>query len=532
MESWARRLRRRISRNELSLKLLRLKSEEGNATEPGLLIIQIDALSRRQLERAMAHQRMPFLRTLMRRDNYGLFTHYSGQPSSTPVVQGELFYGVKSAVPAFSFYDRKRREVVRMYVPQAGERVEEGLKKQGEPLLKGGSAYSNVYQGGAAESHFCVPDLGWGAAKKPPSKLRFLAILALNASGFLRVLGLIVVEFFLAWVDFFRGIRRGESFWQELKFVPTRVGVSIMLREFIVAGASVDLARGLPVVHLNFLGYDEQAHRRGPTSAFAHWTLLGIDGAIRRLYSAAARSHTRDYSVWIYSDHGQEESVGFEQEVGATLREVMDEVFLGRETFSWQRQAEVQRFNAEQNHWAGLRKRKISKIVEPDFPKVSQEDRIVITAMGPVGHVYDLDDDGWDKRLRAEEMVKRGIPLVLYKNAGGEVEAVNAEGHFVLPRDAKALFEQSHPAWEDVGTDLARVANHPQAGDFVISGWRRARRMVSFADENGSHGGPGREELSGFLLLPPGTAIESSSRIDYYGPPDLRRAAFHYLIRT
>src|SRR5699024_9062832 len=82
IESWMRRMRRRISRSELSLKLLRISAETESATEPGLLMIQIDGLSRRQLERAMAHRKMPFLRTLMRRDGYGLETHYSGLPSS------------------------------------------------------------------------------------------------------------------------------------------------------------------------------------------------------------------------------------------------------------------------------------------------------------------------------------------------------------------------------------------------------------------------------------------------------------------
>lgn len=532
IESWIRRIRRRISRSELSLKLLRLSAEEGTATDPGLLMIQIDGLARKQLERAMAHQKMPFLRTLMKRENYSLHTHYSGLPSSTPAVQGELFYGEKTAVPAFSYYDRERHEVVRMFVPEAANRVEEELRKRGEPLLKGGSSYSNVYRAGAAESHFCIPDFGWGPAKKPPSRWRFLAVMAMNAFGFVRMVGLLLVEFFLAWIDFFRGIAEGESLWKELKFIPARVGVSILLREFIVAGASIDLARGLPIVHVNFLGYDEQAHRRGPTSAFAHWTLLGIDGAIRRLYSAAARSHTRDYAVWIYSDHGQEETIGFEREVGRPLREVMEEVFGEPEAWVWSRQAEEKGLQEERAHWAGLRggARK-SPGGEEKLPKVPPHERIVITSMGPVGHIYNLGPDPvHDHRKRAEEMVKRGIPLVLFRNAKGEAEAVNAEGHFVLPRDAAALFGPKHPVVDDVGEDLAAIVHHRRAGDFVICGWRHARRMISFPEENGAHAGPGRDEVTGFLLLPPGTPIQSD-RPGRYRPSDLRQAVLHHLKR-
>src|SRR5690625_5018456 len=191
-----------------------------------------------------------------------------------------------------------------------------------------------------------------------------------------------------------------------------------MWREFIVAGASMDLARGLPVVHLNFLGYDEQAHRRGPGSAFAHWTLLGIDGAIRRLFSAAARSERRDYAVWIYSDHGQEETVEFERESGLRLEEVMEEVFEESETWIWSQKAGERRLHEEQAHWAGLRQRNRDRFEERVKPA---GERFVITAMGPVGHVYDLGNGGGDRQFLAREMVGRRIPLVLFKNEKGEV---------------------------------------------------------------------------------------------------------------
>lgn len=522
-------MRRRISRSELSLKLLKLQPHKDTGAEPGLLLIQVDGLSRRQMERAMVKGRLPFLHRLMKREKYGLHTHYSGLPSSTPGVQGELYYGVKAAVPAFSYYDRERREVVRMFIQQAGIRVEEELRAQGEPLLAGGSSYSNIYTGGAAESHFCCPDLGWGRSKAAPSRWRAIIVLALNAFSFFRMLGLLVVEFFLAVVDFFRGVAQGQSLIKELKFVPTRVGIAIMLREWIVAGASIDLARGLPIVHVNFLGYDEQAHRRGPSSAFAHWTLLGIDGAIRRLYSAALRSHTRDYAVWVFSDHGQEETIGFERETGRSLQKVMEEVFEQPEPRVWSRQAEERGIQEERAHWAGFQKLPRRRITETTLPSVPPEERIIITSMGPVGHVYDLAETSVAERGRlAEAMVARGVPLVLFQNAEGVVEAISADGHFQLPRDGEAMFGRDHPVLEEVIRDLVRIVHHPQAGEFVISGWRRSRRMLSFPDENGAHAGPGRDEVTGFLLLPPGTPIKSDNP-HWFRPVNLRQAVLHHL---
>jgi hypothetical protein len=56
----------------------------------------------------------------------------------------------------------------------------------------------------------------------------------------------------------------------------------------------MDIQRGLPIVHINFLGYDEQSHRRGPDSKFAHWTLKGIDNAVKRLWHEATPMRTDD----------------------------------------------------------------------------------------------------------------------------------------------------------------------------------------------------------------------------------------------
>ena len=91
----------------------------------------------------------------------------------------------------------------------------------------------------------------------------------------------------------------------------------------------IDVARGLPVIHLNFLGYDEQAHRRGPSSLFAHWTLKGIDDAIARIWRAAQRSAHRHYDVWVYSDHGQEEVKPYHVLYDRSIEDAVSGVFAG-----------------------------------------------------------------------------------------------------------------------------------------------------------------------------------------------------------
>jgi hypothetical protein len=150
IELFFRTLRRWLSRSEWAVRLLRLPVSRGTATAPGLVLIQIDGLSYRQLENAFRGGRMPFLARLHGKEGHRLHRLYSGMPSSTPAVQGELFYGIKGVVPAFSFQDRQTGEIRRMFDPDSAAMVERALLEQGDPLLKGGSSYSNIFTGGAA----------------------------------------------------------------------------------------------------------------------------------------------------------------------------------------------------------------------------------------------------------------------------------------------------------------------------------------------------------------------------------------------
>jgi len=59
MEHFFRTLRRRLSRSEWVISLLGLPVSEGTGDEPGLILIQIDGFSRRQLERAIEHSLLP-----------------------------------------------------------------------------------------------------------------------------------------------------------------------------------------------------------------------------------------------------------------------------------------------------------------------------------------------------------------------------------------------------------------------------------------------------------------------------------------
>jgi len=148
LERRIRLLRQKLSRTEWIVRLIGLERElpaDSTANSrrlgytPGLVLLQIDGLSNAELQRALDSNRMPFLARLLRDEHYGRLPMYSGLPSSTPAVQGELFYGIKGVVPAFGFYNRKLNQIDRMWYPETAQRVQSDLEKQGDGLLSKGS---------------------------------------------------------------------------------------------------------------------------------------------------------------------------------------------------------------------------------------------------------------------------------------------------------------------------------------------------------------------------------------------------------
>lgn len=481
LERWLHRGRRRLSRSEALIGLLRLSTSREAPTARGLVLVQIDGLGETQMRRALENGRLPFLRHLLDRERYRLRTLYSGLPSSTPAVQGELFYGVRTAVPAFGFIEPSTGRPTRMSNPATARRVEDRLEREGRaPLLAGGSAYGDIFTGGAAEVHFCASAMGWGPVLSRLHPLKSGLIALAHLPGLLRAAGLMAVEAALALSDAVRGSARGYGLAAEMRFVPLRVGVSVLLRELAVAGASLDVARGLPVVHLNLLGYDEHAHRRGPSSAFAHWTLRGIDNAIARLWDEVRMTHRRDYEVWIYADHGQAEATPFDLH-GALV------------------------------------------------PAVGPCEMAVLGRLGAVR----LHDRQADRMKAAEAAVAAGVPLALVRDPHGTVQAVTADGRHPLPQDAGAVLGRDHPFLHQAALDLEALGRHPSAGDLMVVGWRHGGPSLSFAAERGAHGGPAPEEVAAFALLPPGAPVPEgdgdTTTTTALRPEDLRRAAWTWL---
>jgi len=529
IESRLRNLLRLVSRNTWAYRLLGLQQASADEDDCGIIMIQIDGLSNRQLRTAIDNNRMPFLKRLLVRENYALQDLYSGLPSTTPAVQGEIFYGVPGSVPAFAFYDRRDNRVRKMYEPSSTQKVEKTLRARGTPLFEGGSTYSDVFTGGAQEAHFCPAAMELHRLLRTANPVTTALLVLLHLDSVVRIAILTIVEILLAIVDFFRGTLAGHSIKDEFKFILTRVGICIVLRELISIGVRIDIARGIRSIHLNLIGYDEQAHRRGPSSAFAHWTLTGIDRVIARIWRASHAVDSRDYEVWIYSDHGQQEVLSYpathkisvDKAIEAVVNRFTDAVLSTQSIFATS--------HAANRGLTGKTSLKSDSKSYQDTDRQSKTDlgsELHVIAMGPVGFVYCdgvREDRQWAEI--AEALVADAyLPLVLRKSDDSTVTAWTRTGVYRLPEQSAEVLGADHPFLDETTQDLIQLCHHKDAGDLVFSGWRPDAKPYSFGSENGAHAGPGFDETHAFALLPGYTRVQHFTR-QCLRPVSLREAA-------
>lgn len=534
IEHWFRRWRRRLSRSEWAIRVLGLPVSSGTGDEPGVVLIQIDGLSRRQMERALSRGHLPFLRRLWQRENYELRTFYPGLPSSTPAVQAELHYGVRCAVPGFGFFDRAAHKVFTMYTPHCAREIQDQLERQGEGLLQDGSSWSNIYSGGATatESHFCAARLGFHDVFGAAAWVRLLTFPVVHFPSLIKVVALLMVEFFIALWDLFRGVLDGESLVEEFKAVFKRVFVCIGLRELLTIGVKIDVARGLPVIHVNFLGYDEQAHRRGPASAYAHWSLAGIDRAIKNIFRAARRSGRRNYQIWIFSDHGQEATRPFDTILGKSLEAVVSEILTSTAPDLGTSPQPSPRFGTKRPAGGRSNRRGVAEWFSAEVLALFAEQPFTVAAVGPVGHLYFKTPLAADRRREvALRLVREGkIPAVLMRNESGATEWIDAHGSAPLPAQLPDTWPHPPGIQAELRRDLPQLCAQAYAGDLILLGWAPGLPPLSFASERGSHAGLGPEETQGFVLLP--TLVPLPNReADFVRPADLRAAVQSFLGR-
>lgn len=503
------------------------KDTSDTSNDIGVLMIQIDGLSYYQFLSAVKHKKLSFVSKLLEDDKFSVSAMYSGLPSTTPAVQAELFYGVKSAVPAFSFKDRTKNIFGKMFDPSFSHTIQESFNRRHKNLLSKGSSYSNIYTGGANYSHFCPAGFLNPSNNSFYKWLRSIIIILIYPLSILRIIFLFFIEVCVALYDFATGFYRRKAFFKEIIFIPLRVVICVVIKELITILAIRDIKKGLKIVHLNFIGYDEQAHLRGPDSKFAHWSLHGIDNSIKRIYKAINYSNKRNYKLVIYSDHGQEKVKSYFELYGERLELAISKYMDSK-------------LQSERKYWDGVRNKRIHWLRKmggykrnKSYDVADSLNNIRVEAIGPVGHVYGLQNYNKEnlKEVAKNFVNKLNIPLVCIPDKPDDVFVISKNWSGYITKVSEKVFGLNHPFYDFLTEDLIKLCTLDNSGEIVLFSWYSGVKPISFTLEKGAHAGFAPNECSAFLLTSNEwlKEIKNNAKNNKIRPEDLRNHIFKNL---
>lgn len=289
------------------------------ATEPGVLVVQLDGLSAPLLSWAVKAGNLPNLGQWLRTGTHSLVPWHTGLPATTPASQAGILHGDAAGIPAFRWYEKDGARLVVTNRPRDAAEVEARISTGRGLLADGGVSISNVFSGDAPTSL-----LTFSSAALPGRSARgYLAFVA-SPYGFARAIVLSVGEMLKeiqqARRQRFRNVYPRVP--RTAAYVALRAVTNVLLRDLNVSLIAEQMSRGAPVIYCDFVDYDEVAHHAGPLRPEAMQTLEGLDRVLGTLHRLA-RVAARDYRIVVLSDHGQSQGATFSQRYGVTLERLV-----------------------------------------------------------------------------------------------------------------------------------------------------------------------------------------------------------------
>lgn len=290
----------------------------------GFIAIQIDGLAYEHLITAMEMGYCPHLERLLRRGEYRLEPWHSGLPCTTPAAQAGIMFGNSDDIPAFRWYEKSTGESVVCKLPSFVMALQERVAAGGQGILAGGSSFVNMFDGDASRSLFTLGSFNRKHFFESVRGLEFLLLFVLNPFRSIKVVALALWEYL---TDVYQrasmALRKEHPRPLEPGFALLRVISNVIFREIQTFAVMVDIYRGVPSIYSTYYGYDELAHHYGPTSRVALRALHAIDTRIHQIDVLRRLALTREYDLFILSDHGMTRARPFHHLYNQTLGEVL-----------------------------------------------------------------------------------------------------------------------------------------------------------------------------------------------------------------
>ncbi|MBN1136625.1 MAG: alkaline phosphatase family protein [Anaerolineae bacterium] len=517
-------------------RLGRLPDEEVDDRR-GFIALEIDGLGHDYLLRALEQGDMPYLGHLVRDGSYRLARWRCGLPSTTPAAQAGILYGNNWDIPGFRWYDKASGASVMCKLPGSVRAVQERISTGRVGLLRGGSSYTNMFDGDARLALFTLGSLGGEYLFENVRGLGFVILFALSPLRIVRVIALSLWTW-LVYVArrlaaFFRPGRSHFVFLGSLY----EIANNVIFREITTFSIMLDIYRGMPSVYASYTGYDEIAHHFGADSRQAFRALRGLDKQIRQIDRMRRLYVRREYDLYILSDHGMTPSLPFRQAYGQTLEQLIA-IHTGLEVRNGEAAddgeglaagrlrylaAEIQHIESRQRRELPARllratRQRLEERLPPDSLEIdwdlSRRTDIAIRSSGSLSHIYfevtpqqmELSEVALLYPTLLDILIRHeGIGLVAGRD-GEKVVVVGKAGSLWIGPDGSQLEGKDplaglpDPAW--AADQLARLARFPHAGDLILLGAWDDKRVISFEEQAASHGGLGGGQNSPFIAGP------------------------------
>lgn len=496
--------------------------QETDSTTPGILLLQIDGLAYKVLQRAIRDGNAPTMAKWLSSGKYRVESWETDWSSQTGASQAGILMGSNKDIPAFRWYEKKTGQTLTSGRPNDLAQVEKKLSKKHGLLSHDGASRGNLYSGDAGVTLLTVSTI------TNPDRKHFgqdyYAYFA-NPYNFTRtVLSSIV--------DIFRE-NRAAKFQKKLDILPRldnrgrlypvlRAWMTVVVRDIVVQTLISDMYKGRSVIYADFVGYDEVAHHSGIERHETLDILRDVDQQIARL-AKAAEGAPRPYHLVILSDHGQTQGATFRQRTGYSLQELVERLTQKKVTAETNNHEDINYLNAAFTEAAQpkgfasnllrMGTKNIRKNGQDNQNKKKSDSEMKIVGSGCLGLIYFTK---FKHRLPLEEINYNypgllsglltnpyiGFLLVDSKKFGGIV--LGREGNYFLKDDHCEGKNPLLPFGKNAAMHVKRTHAFKNVADIMVNSFydKTMDEVAAFEELVGSHGGLGGNQTHPFILFP------------------------------
>lgn len=299
-------------------KTLRNKYKENRSYKryPGIIMLEIDGLSKNILQKALDKGVMPTLKNWLE-NTHTLKGWETDLSSQTGASQAGILHGNNENIVAYRWVEKENDNRIIVSGKLSHAPLIEKRISDGNGLLKDGISITNMFSGDSKTAPL--------TSSKIQNVLRLyntsLNTIFEDAYNFPRIIVLflwdILVELKSQILHVLKNIQ--PRIRRTIIYAAIRAGANVILRETTTEILAATIIHGNEdTAYATYMGYDEVAHHSGVMDPDVWGVLKQIDKQFYRLQKTI-EDNERKYEIVVLSDHGQVNGATFKQRYGLSL---------------------------------------------------------------------------------------------------------------------------------------------------------------------------------------------------------------------